>query len=271
MKSLSFSEKGDIPKEGLWKAVCFMVADCGTHRSDFYEGLHRRLTIGWKYKDEEGKVYTVSKTYNAVLSSRSTLYKDLRSWGVLSEREVNLESLVGMPALINVRHEPTADGIKVRVESVNPLPKGDKPPKIEGEGVFFDIDSADVESWRKLPEWVREFIRKSEEWKNDDTLQEIDDYISPEVQEIIDEVEDVFNPDEYEDLFSPTPEEVVAQGQRRVNALAKKLGIKDIGQLTRFVEKLVGRQRGAISDLVRFLGTDSNWKKVVDLLQREES
>lgn len=89
------------------------------------------LQIG-ENRPDNGKLFTVSRRYNKSLHKKATLRRDLesmmgRAFTDSELKEFDLESLIGLPCLLNVVHV-TRDGTTFsNVSSVMQLPKGMTP------------------------------------------------------------------------------------------------------------------------------------------------
>lgn len=139
------SEKSFLPHPaGMFPAVCCDVVDLGMVTSNYAgkEKVQHKVRLVWQTsaKMEDGRRFIVGKRYTVSLFEKATLFQDLTSWGIqLSEDDMDggfdIETLIGLPAFLNVQHKKDAlDPKKVyaNVVSVNPLP--DFAPRIETEG-----------------------------------------------------------------------------------------------------------------------------------------
>jgi hypothetical protein len=116
--------------------VCVDVVDLGDVEMPWGGAKHRVRAI-WQIADidpETGKRFDVAKWYTVNMHPRSTLRQDLESWRArkFSDAEaecgIDLESIVGRPAFLQVIHDVGDDGhTYAHVKSVMPLPKATAP------------------------------------------------------------------------------------------------------------------------------------------------
>lgn len=119
--------------EGVHQAVCVDVVDQGMHES-VWEGVARKLhkvAISWQIGEmrDDGKPYLVSKWYTLSLHEKASLRKELESWRgrPFTEAELkkfDVESVVGVNALLNIQHGESKGKTYANVVSIMPLVKG---------------------------------------------------------------------------------------------------------------------------------------------------
>jgi len=167
-------------EEGVHEAFCYGVIDLGTHYNDHFSKSVRKVLIMWELKDlmieveEDGgtveKPRVISKDYTLSLDQRAILRKDLESWRGKSftaeELEgFDLENLIGVPASIQVIHK-IREGKKpyAIVNNVLPLKMEKNKIKLFNDNFFFSFFD-DHNLPPGLPEWIRDKIKASDEWK----------------------------------------------------------------------------------------------------------
>ena len=174
-------------KAGNHVARCYSVIDLGTHSGE-WQGrvtVSRHVLITFEvpiFRHEEKlpdgtvlnmpKVY--GKRYSISMSPKSNLRKHLESWrgGVFTADEIkgfNLFSLIGVPACIQIIHEKQDDGsIRDSLAGITSVPEGLETPRQENPDLPYAFDMA-AKRWppfpAKMPEWVKNKIRESREWK----------------------------------------------------------------------------------------------------------
>jgi hypothetical protein len=128
--------------EGMHQMVCIDVIDKGLMDTQF--GRKHKIAIRWQSEEvgQKGHRLTVQKLYTLSLHEKSALHAALKSWRgrdfTTDElHEFDVETMIGVNALVNVIHAPNADGTKTwaNVASIAPLMKGMKPIKAAADYV----------------------------------------------------------------------------------------------------------------------------------------
>lgn len=115
---------------GLFRMVCVDVIDNGVCETTY--GPKHKITIRWQSDEtnDKGQRLTVQKRYTASLNEKASLRHDLDSWRgkAFTEQEArkfDLETLIGVNAMVNVVHRAGSDGKTwANVASLAPLMKG---------------------------------------------------------------------------------------------------------------------------------------------------
>jgi hypothetical protein len=118
---------------GVHQAVLVDVVDLGLVDSPRY-GKKFKVRLAWQIADVDpatGQRYSAVKTYNNILNKKSALRGDLEKWRGRpftedEARHFNLETLLGVPCLLNVVHHTSEQtgATYANVDGVLPLPKG---------------------------------------------------------------------------------------------------------------------------------------------------
>lgn len=129
--------------EGVHQAVCVDVIDKGIVESAFVDEktgqkkFQHKIDLAWELNEDrdDGKRFTVYKRYTLSLNEKATLRKDLESWRGRAftrdeEMGFDVETVIGINALVNVQHHTKGDKTYANVISVMPLMKG--MPKMAG-------------------------------------------------------------------------------------------------------------------------------------------
>ena len=156
-------------------AVCVGITHIGTNYSEMYEKDFNQVNITWElsnetYDDSEGnpQLYLLSRTYTLSLHEKATLRKDLDAWRGkrFTDDELkgfDITTILGAPCMVTAIHN---DNGKAKVVGVASLPKGMPKPKAVNELKTFDYDNNfDMKAIEAFPEWVRDAIRSSVEYK----------------------------------------------------------------------------------------------------------
>lgn len=167
---------------GLYPARCYQMIHIGTVEESF-EGVAKKVNkvrIGWElptetrvFKEENGEQpCVISKEYTLSLHEKSALRSMLKSWRSkdFTEEEAlafDITKLLGVPCMINISHKKSADGTKTydNISAVTPMPRGmDCPPPINPRLVF-EHDSPNMEVLEALPDFIKDKVKSSDEWK----------------------------------------------------------------------------------------------------------
>lgn len=129
---------------GVYPAVCVDVVDEGVKLSPFKDKdgnakMVHKISLVWQVSKlmENGKRFSIRAWFTNSLYSgngkKAKLRDTLDSWGIeltdaqgLGAEPFDLESLIGLPCLLNVVHNKSQDGTKTyaNVGSIMPLPDG---------------------------------------------------------------------------------------------------------------------------------------------------
>jgi hypothetical protein len=168
---------------GNYVARCYKMIEIGTVPTDF-QGVEKqthKVRIGWElptelkvFNEEKGEQpCVIDKEYTLSLNEKGNLRKDLKSWRgkdfTNEEAEkFDITKLLGVPCMLNIIHvQGKKDASKTyqAIGSISPLPKGFECPKQVNETFVFSFDEYTDEKFNSLPEWIREQIVMSSEYK----------------------------------------------------------------------------------------------------------
>jgi hypothetical protein len=126
--TVSEPEGGEVTlhPEGAFGAICADVYDVGTEQTQY--GPKDRVLIVWETTEQHPEFsgpHRVNRKYTASLHSQASLRHDLESWRgkPFSDDELkgfDLENLLGVPALLTIRHTETGGQTYANVEHVAP-------------------------------------------------------------------------------------------------------------------------------------------------------
>jgi hypothetical protein len=168
-----FAERKPL-EAGAYAAICDMVVDMGVQASP--GGLYapkRSVLLRFQIpserveitKDGETKSLpaVISRTLGLSLNEKATLRQLLQSWRgrAFTPEELkkfDLTAILGKPAFVNITHSVKGDRTYANLTSIMPIPKGMPVPELEGEAVWYSVESPDPESYDKLPAWVQDKI-----------------------------------------------------------------------------------------------------------------
>ena len=167
-------------KPGTYHAVCYAVIDLGTQYSEYYGKATPKLQIIWELPNEridlvrEGKTVNlpraISKRYTQSLHEKSALSHDLVSWRgrKFTPEELagfNMRNILGANCLLNITHTQKDNKTYTEVAAVSPLMTGMKKVAAENPTIAYDMETDGYDIPAAVPEWIRDVIKKSEEWR----------------------------------------------------------------------------------------------------------
>lgn len=161
----------ELAPEGTHVAQCVRILDLGTQVHPEW-GPKRKINIGFELLEEqttEGEPFLVFRTYNASLTPKSDLSKDISAWlGIKIGKgdEFDIDELLGKHCMVTVVWEDSGDTTYANVSTITSLPKSVRPPRAQSElqSLYLD-DSFDQEIFDALPDWLQEKIAKTEEYQ----------------------------------------------------------------------------------------------------------
>jgi hypothetical protein len=176
------------PKElipaGNYIARCYQMIELGT-AEELYMGKPKvttKIRIGWElptelkvFKEEKGpQPLVISKGYTLGMGEKYNLRKDLESWRGkgFTKEEANafdVTKLLGVPCMLNIIHQPSEEDptiLKERISSITPLPNGFECPSPINPKFVLSFDDFDELKLEELPDFIKERVRKSNEYKN---------------------------------------------------------------------------------------------------------
>lgn len=176
----SESAKREITPEGNHIARCVQMIHLGTSEQTFEKEVKvlNKVRLVWEIpgetytytKDDEEieACFLIGKDYTLSMHSKSALRKDLKSWRGKDftddeAKAFDITKLLGVGCMLNVIHKTTGENTYANISSIATLPKGMKAPEQVNETLEFNFDDK-FEVFEKLPEWLQEKIKVSEEF-----------------------------------------------------------------------------------------------------------
>jgi hypothetical protein len=103
------------------------------------------------------------------MGEKASLRKFIESWigKKLTDAQAadfDITKLLGHPGMINIAHNGKEDRVYANIMGISPLPKGLACPPAINELLTYDTTEHNAEVFAKLPEFLQEDIRKSDEW-----------------------------------------------------------------------------------------------------------
>jgi len=164
------------PDAGTHAARCIGIIDLGTQEGEWQGEPTRRnqVIVRWElpFETEEfdgvTKPLIVSKFYTNSLNEKATLRKDLESWRSkpFTAEEMlkgfDLENIIGKCCQLSIVH---TDKGKAKVVGVSAMAKGMTCPAQFNDSVVFWIEPWNDNKFEALPEFYKDLIRRSEEYR----------------------------------------------------------------------------------------------------------
>lgn len=155
---------------GMHTGVLYQIIQVGTIFSKFYGTSSKKIDFSWELPDElmeSGKPFSVRKRYTESLGKKAILAADLTSWlGALPGKGFVINDLLGKACNLSIIHEVGTDGvIREKITAISPLKKGEKAPKPSNPIKVFEFDPFNQEIFDNLPEFYRDIIKETPEYK----------------------------------------------------------------------------------------------------------
>ena len=173
----------ELIEAGNYVARCYRMVEIGTVDEEFLgvkKQMHK-VRIGWElptelkvFNPEKGEQpCVIDKEYTLSLADKANLRKDLQSWRgkAFSDDEAeafDITKLLGVPCMLNIIHvQGKKDPTKTyqAIGSVSPMPKGLVCPPQVNDTFVFDYENFDDDKFNSLPEFIKEQIVKTPEYK----------------------------------------------------------------------------------------------------------
>lgn len=186
--AINATSTSNTPRElipaGNYIARCYKMIEIGTVPTEYLgvEKMTHKVRFGWElplelkvFKAENGEQpLVIDKEYTLSLADKSNLRRDLKSWRgkdfTPEEAEMfDVTKLLGVPCMLNIIHiagkkDPTKS--YEAISSISPMPKGIVCPAQINETFVFDFENYNKEKFDGLPQFIREMIVTSNEYKS---------------------------------------------------------------------------------------------------------
>jgi len=164
---------------GMHVARCVAMYHVGTVEEEYQGDIkhQNKVLLTWELpnnkhvfdeaKGEEPRV--ISKEFTLSMNPKANLRKTLESWRgqpftEAEAKELDITVLIGIPCMLNISNKESKKGnTYADIMSVNPMVQGTTAPDQIIESLEFNYDNIS-ETWEKVPKFVREKIKRSEEF-----------------------------------------------------------------------------------------------------------
>lgn len=176
------SGPGILVPSGTYAARCYSMVHIGTNEEEYMgkKKMLNKVRITWElptelkvFKEENGEQpYSISKEFTLSMYEKANLRKFLESWrgkGFTEQeaKEFDISALIGVPCMLSVIHKVSKSSGKpyADISAVSTVPKGMDVPKQINESFEFSFENFDEKKLQSLPEFLRNKIYSSEEYK----------------------------------------------------------------------------------------------------------
>ena len=178
------ANKTKLLEDDIYLARCYAVVVTGTQFNQLYGKAQTSMRFMFELPSElitfekDGETVTMPKTISTKpltysMHERANLRKFLESWigrkFTADELRAGVDpnKFCGMPCKLHIAVGTKADGSEYNsIDSIFRLKDGKCPP-LYNEKIAFDIGDPeqDLDEMDKLPSWIQDIIRKSDEWQ----------------------------------------------------------------------------------------------------------
>lgn len=166
-----------IAPEGAYPARCYQIIDKGTTFDEKWGNKKRKVQFLFElptetavFSEDKGEQpFYVKAVFNLTMGEKASLRKFVESWigKKLTDAQAgdfDITKLLGHPGMINIAHNGKDDRVYANIMSISPLPKGLACPPAINELLAYDTTEHNEAVFNKLPDFLKDDIRKSDEW-----------------------------------------------------------------------------------------------------------
>ena len=167
-----------IAPEGAYPARCYQIVDLGTTmQTGQFPDKKRKVQFIFdlptelhEFEKGEGlKPFYARSIYNLSMNSKSVLRRDIESWAGKKMADdfastFDIFTLLGKACMLNITHVTKGDAVYANIIGISPLPKGLACPAAFNEPLVYNTEDHDEVSFLKLPEFIRDKIKISDEY-----------------------------------------------------------------------------------------------------------
>jgi hypothetical protein len=142
------------------------------------------------FKEENGEQpYVLSKEFTLSMHEKSSLRATLEAWrgkGFTEDeaKSFDVTKLLGVPCMVNVIHKVSKAGKTFAdIKGVTPMPKGLQCPEAINEKFEFSVLEFDEAKFNTLPDFLKDKIKSSKEFKELQQPNNVDTHSEETVQE----------------------------------------------------------------------------------------
>ncbi len=181
-KIIVTKKEKELAPEGVHIARCYQIIHIGTVMEPYMGEMKETNKVMLSFElsnekrvfnpDKGEQPFSVSKEFTLSLGDKSNLKKFLENWRGKQFTQIELENfdvaqVLGKFCFLNIIHKTakSSGNQYVDISSITPLPKGTEIPVAINDAITFGYDPFDVNIFNGFPEWLKEKIAKSKEYK----------------------------------------------------------------------------------------------------------
>ena len=167
-----------IAPEGLYPARCYQIIDLGTsEQGGNFPGKKRKVQFLFElptekavFNDDKGEQpYYVRSIYTLSMNEKALLRRDVSAWlgKKITDSEaskLDIFKMLGKTCMVNVTHVTKGENTYANIMSITPMPKGLTCPEPINEAYVYSPTEHNQETFAKLPEFVQNKIKESDEY-----------------------------------------------------------------------------------------------------------
>ena len=167
-----------IAPEGSYPARCYQIIDLGTtEQGGNFPGKKRKVQFLFELPTElavfdesrGSQPYYVRSIYTLSMNEKALLRRDLSAWmgKKLSDAEaakLDIFKMLGKTCMVNIAHVTKGENTYANIISFAPLMKGYECPAAINEAFTYTPTAHDQEVFSKLPEFIQDKIKESDEY-----------------------------------------------------------------------------------------------------------
>ena len=169
-----------IAPEGSYPARCYQIIDLGTtEQGGNFPGKKRKVQFLFELPTEKAvfdeskgeQPYYVRSIYTLSMNEKALLRRDLSAWlgkKITDEQAAKLDifAMLGKTCMVNIAHVTKGENTYANIISFAPLMKGYDCPPAVNEGFTYTPTEHNPETFAKLPEFLQDKIKESDEYKS---------------------------------------------------------------------------------------------------------
>ena len=180
---------------GAYFGICVGIINVGHQYSEKFKKSSEKVIFIFEIPSErvmidgESKPRWISEKYTCSLNPKAKLCEVLVAWRGRNFTDAELEefdltSMIGVPATLQVVQSEYNGNTYANIAGITGLPKGVPAPRAENEFLIYDVSEPDEAVFEKLPEWIQNLIKASDEYADNHVGEEILD-IDTETGEVL--------------------------------------------------------------------------------------
>lgn len=174
--SMIVKNEGNNPipqlEPGVYTGIASALIDLGIQENQMFKNKQRKIIIIWNIvgetvtvKDEELQ-RVMSKEYTMSLGDKSTLKKDLEAWRgkAFSTDELqgfDLRNILNTACQLQINEQEKNGRTYTNIAAIMAIPKGTKVDSIDETYIFDTYDEKTWNNYEKIPNWIKEKIKKA--------------------------------------------------------------------------------------------------------------